>query len=67
MVDWLKSQKKKKNTETAKIYSSDSEKYIPKEQDKASGKNLKEMEISNLTDQEFRVTVIKMLRKLRRG
>lgn len=28
----------------------DTEEYIPKEQDKASEKDLKEMEISNLTD-----------------
>ena len=37
-----------------------------KEQDKASGKELNEMEISNLPDKEFKVIVIKMLTKLRR-
>ena len=37
-----------------------------KEQDKASGKELNEMEISNLPDKEFKVKVIKMLTKLRR-
>lgn len=45
----------------------DTEEYIPKEQDKASEKDLKEMEISNLTDKEFRVTLIKFLQNLREG
>ena len=37
-----------------------------KEQDKASGKELNEMEISNLPDKEFKVIVIKMLTELGR-
>ena len=38
-----------------------------KEQDKTSEKELNKMEISNLPDIEFAVTVIKMLTKFRRG
>ena len=37
-----------------------------KEQDKTSGKNLNEMEISKLPDKAFRVMVINMLTELRR-
>ena len=37
-----------------------------KEQDKTSGKTLKETEISNLPDKEFKVMVIKMLTDLGR-
>ena len=36
------------------------------EQDKTSGKNLSEWEISNLPDKEFKVIGIKMLTELRR-
>lgn len=34
-----------------------------KEQDKSSEKDLNEMEMSNLPEKEFKVTVIKMLTK----
>lgn len=37
-----------------------------KEQDKTSGRNLSEMEISKLPDKAFRVMVINMLAELRR-
>ena len=43
-------------------------KYAAKKQIKISGKNLNEMEISNLPDdKEFKVTVIKMLPELKSG
>ena len=35
-----------------------------KEQDKSAEKDLKEMEISNLPDKEFKVMVVKMLTSL---
>ena len=35
-----------------------------KEQNKTSGKNLNEMEISNLPDKEFKVIIIMMLTEL---
>ena len=37
-----------------------------KEQDKTSEKELNEVEISNLPDKEFKVTIIKMFTELRR-
>ena len=37
-----------------------------KEQDKTSEKELNKMEISNVSDKEFKVTIIKVLNELRR-
>ena len=37
-----------------------------KEQDKSTGVQLSEVEISNLSNKEFKVMIIKMLKELRR-
>ena len=37
-----------------------------KEQDKTPEKNLKEMEIGNLPEKEFRITIVKMIQDLRK-